>query len=96
MVKSLENRAFYYRVTFDVKCSGEAKVRPWSATSGQGVGIAVKRGNDLLRQNLNWALFQLWGKGSFPGLWLCHFPNSPFCKTPPRRDRTGRRISFGP
>jgi polar amino acid transport system substrate-binding protein len=26
---------------------------------GEGVGIAVTRGNDLLRQTLNWALFQL-------------------------------------
>ena len=33
---------------------------------GEGVGIAVKRDNDLLRQALNWALFQLWEKGSSP------------------------------
>jgi polar amino acid transport system substrate-binding protein len=45
---------------------------------GEGVGIAVKRGNDLLRQSLNWALFQLWEKGSFTDLWLRYFPISPF------------------
>src|SRR5665647_1474456 len=27
---------------------------------GEGVGIAVRRGNDLLRQAFNWALFRLW------------------------------------
>src|SRR5580704_16502516 len=27
---------------------------------GEGIGIAVKRGNDLLRQALNWALFRQW------------------------------------
>ena len=45
---------------------------------GEGVGIAVRRGNDLLRQALNWALFQLWEKGSFTDLWLRYFPISPF------------------
>jgi polar amino acid transport system substrate-binding protein len=45
---------------------------------GEGVGIAVKRGNDLLRQSLNWALFQLWEKGNFTDLWLRYFPISPF------------------
>jgi polar amino acid transport system substrate-binding protein len=45
---------------------------------GEGVGIAVKRGNDLLRLSLNWALFQLWEKGSFTDLWLKYFPISPF------------------
>jgi polar amino acid transport system substrate-binding protein len=45
---------------------------------GEGVGIAVKRGNDLLRQSLNWALFQLWEKGTFTDLWLRYFPISPF------------------
>ena len=37
---------------------------------GEGVGIAVKRGNDLLRQAFNWALFRLWEKGRFTDLWL--------------------------
>ncbi len=45
---------------------------------GEGVGIAVKRGNELLRQTLNWALFQLWEMGSFTDLWLRYFPISPF------------------
>ena len=45
---------------------------------GEGIGIAVKRSNDLLRQALNWALFQLWEKGSFTDLWLRYFPISPF------------------
>ena len=45
---------------------------------GEGVGIAVKRGNDLLRLALNWALFQLWEKGAYTDLWLHYFPISPF------------------
>ena len=45
---------------------------------GEGVGIAVKRGNDLLRLSLNWALFRLWEKGSFTDLWLRYFPINPF------------------
>jgi polar amino acid transport system substrate-binding protein len=45
---------------------------------GEGIGIAVKRGNDLMRLTLNWALFQLWEKGSFTDLWLRYFPLSPF------------------
>ncbi len=45
---------------------------------GEGVGIAVKHGNDLLRQALNWALFRLWEKGSYTDLWLRYFPISPF------------------
>ena len=45
---------------------------------GEGVGIAVRRGNDLLRQSLNWALFRLWEQGRFTDLWLRYFPISPF------------------
>jgi len=45
---------------------------------GEGVGIAVKRGNDLMRQALNWALFRQWEKGSFTDLWLRYFPIDPF------------------
>src|SRR5579871_83684 len=30
---------------------------------GEGVGIAVRRGNDVLRQALNWAMFRVWEKG---------------------------------
>jgi polar amino acid transport system substrate-binding protein len=45
---------------------------------GDGIGIAVKPGNNVLRLALNWALFQIWEKGSFTDLWLRHFPISPF------------------
>jgi len=45
---------------------------------GEGVGIAVRRGNDPLRQAFNWALFRLWEKGRFSDLWLRYFPISPF------------------
>ena len=45
---------------------------------GEGVGIAVNRGNDVLRQAFNWALFRLWEKGRFTDLWLRYFPISPF------------------
>jgi polar amino acid transport system substrate-binding protein len=45
---------------------------------GEGVGIAVRRGNDTLRQAFNWALFRLWEKGRFSDLWLRYFPISPF------------------
>jgi polar amino acid transport system substrate-binding protein len=45
---------------------------------GEGVGIAVRRGNDLLRQAVNWALFRLWEKGRFTDLWLRYFPINPF------------------
>lgn len=45
---------------------------------GEGIGIAVKRGNDTLRLALNWALFRLWERGRFADLWLRYFPVSPF------------------
>lgn len=45
---------------------------------GEGVGIAVKHGNDLLRRAFNWALFRLWEQGRFTDLWLRYFPISPF------------------
>jgi polar amino acid transport system substrate-binding protein len=45
---------------------------------GEGIGIAVKRGNETLRLALNWALFGLWEKGRFTDLWLRYFPISPF------------------
>jgi polar amino acid transport system substrate-binding protein len=45
---------------------------------GEGVGIAVKTGNDALRLALNWALFRLWEKGRFADLWLRYFPINPF------------------
>lgn len=45
---------------------------------GEGIGIGVKKGNDLLRQALNWALFRLWEKGRYTDLWLRYFSVSPF------------------
>jgi len=45
---------------------------------GEGIGIAVRRGNDTLRLALNWGLFRLWEKGQFTDLWLRYFPISPF------------------
>jgi polar amino acid transport system substrate-binding protein len=45
---------------------------------GEGIGIAVRRGDDVLRQALNWALFRLWERGKFTDLWLRYFPVSPF------------------
>ena len=45
---------------------------------GEGIGIAVKRGNDLIRLTLNWALFRVWEQGRFTDLWLRYFPISPF------------------
>lgn len=45
---------------------------------GEGIGVAVKRGNDVLRQAINWALFRLWEKGKFADLWLKYFPINPF------------------
>jgi len=45
---------------------------------GEGVGIAVRKGNDLLRQALNWALFRIWEKGRYTDLWLRYFSVSPF------------------
>jgi polar amino acid transport system substrate-binding protein len=45
---------------------------------GEGVGIAVRHGNDTLRLAFNWALFRLWEKGRFSDLWLRYFPISPF------------------
>jgi polar amino acid transport system substrate-binding protein len=45
---------------------------------GEGIGIGVRKGNDLLRQALNWALFRLWEKGRYTDLWLRYFSVSPF------------------
>lgn len=45
---------------------------------GEGVGIAVRRGNDVLRQALNWAMFRVWEKGQYTDLWLRYFSVSPF------------------
>ena len=45
---------------------------------GEGVGIAVRKGDDLLRSALNWALFKVWEKGRYTDLWLRYFPISSF------------------
>ena len=45
---------------------------------GEGIGIAVKKGNDTLRQAFNWSLFRLWEQGKYTDLWLRYFPISPF------------------
>jgi polar amino acid transport system substrate-binding protein len=45
---------------------------------GEGIGIAIKRGNDTLRLAINWALFRTWETGRFTELWLRYFPISPF------------------
>lgn len=45
---------------------------------GEGIGIAVRKGNDTLRQAFNWALFRLWEEGKYTDLWLRYFPISPF------------------
>jgi polar amino acid transport system substrate-binding protein len=45
---------------------------------GEGIGVAVKRGNDTLRLAINWALFRIWETGRFTELWLRYFPISPF------------------
>jgi polar amino acid transport system substrate-binding protein len=45
---------------------------------GEGIGIAVKKGNDTIRLALNWALFRVWEQGRFTDLWLRYFPINPF------------------
>jgi polar amino acid transport system substrate-binding protein len=45
---------------------------------GEGISITVKKGNDVLRQALNWALFRIWEKGRYTDLWLRYFPVNPF------------------
>jgi len=45
---------------------------------GEGIGIAVRKGNDTMRLALNWALFRVWEQGRFTDLWLRYFPVSPF------------------
>jgi polar amino acid transport system substrate-binding protein len=71
--------AFWLNGTDSANCC-EFRGGPYmeSRFFGEGVGIAVRRGNDLLRQAFNWALFRLWEKGTFTDLWLRYFPISPF------------------
>ena len=45
---------------------------------GEGIAIAVRRGNDTIRLALNWAMFRIWEQGKFTDLWLRYFPISPF------------------
>jgi polar amino acid transport system substrate-binding protein len=71
--------AFWLNGTDSANCC-EFRGGPYleSRFFGEGVGIAVRRGNDLLRQAFNWALFRSWEKGRFTDLWLRYFPVSPF------------------
>jgi len=71
--------AFWLNGTDSANCC-EFRGGPYleSRFFGEGVGIAVRRGNDLLRQAFNWALFRLWENGRFTDLWLRYFPVSPF------------------
>jgi polar amino acid transport system substrate-binding protein len=71
--------AFWLNGTDSANCC-EFRGGPYmeSRYFGEGVGIAVRHGNDLLRQAFNWALFRLWEKGTFTDLWLRYFPISPF------------------
>jgi polar amino acid transport system substrate-binding protein len=41
---------------------------------GEGVGIAVKSGNETLLRALNHALYRLWERGVFTDLYLRYFP----------------------
>jgi polar amino acid transport system substrate-binding protein len=41
---------------------------------GEGVGIAVKKGNETLVRALNHALYRLWERGVFTDLYLRYFP----------------------
>ena len=45
---------------------------------GEGIGIGVRKGNDVPRQALNWAMFRVWEKGRYTDLWLRYFSVSPF------------------
>ena len=45
---------------------------------GEGIGVAVKRGNNTLRLAINWSLYRIWETGRFTDLWLRYFPISPF------------------
>lgn len=45
---------------------------------GEGIGVAIRRGDDRLRLAFNWALFRVWETGRYGELWLRYFPVSPF------------------
>jgi polar amino acid transport system substrate-binding protein len=71
--------AFWLNGTDSANCC-EFRGGPFTESRyfGEGIGIAVRRGNETLRLALNWALFGLWEKGRFTDLWLRYFPISPF------------------
>jgi polar amino acid transport system substrate-binding protein len=68
--------AFWINGTDSAECCAFSGVE--SRYFGEGIGIAVRKGNDLLRQALNWALFRVWEKGRYTDLWLRYFSISPF------------------
>lgn len=45
---------------------------------GEGMAVAVKRGNEALRQSLNYAFAQLWEEGVYTDLYLRWFPISVY------------------
>ena len=45
---------------------------------GEGIGIAVRKGNDLIRLALNWAMFRVWEQGRFTDLCCAIFPSVRF------------------
>jgi len=71
--------AFWLNGTDSANCCG-FRGGPYmdSRYFGEGVGVAVKKGNETIRLALNWALFRVWEQGRFTDLWLRYFPVSPF------------------
>src|ERR1700692_4582938 len=45
---------------------------------GEGIGIAVRKGNDVLREAVNWGVFRLVEKGPYPDFGLRYLSVSPF------------------
>jgi polar amino acid transport system substrate-binding protein len=58
--------------------SGGCRASAESRYFGEGIGIAVKHGNDTLRRAINDAVFWIWDTGRFTDLRLRYFPISPF------------------
>ncbi|WP_441516772.1 transporter substrate-binding domain-containing protein [Bradyrhizobium sp. 2TAF24] len=71
--------AFWINGTDSAECCGFSG-GPFveSRYFGEGIGIAVRKGNDVLRQAINWAMFRIWEKGRYTDLWLRYFSVSPF------------------
>ena len=71
--------AFWLNGTDSANCC-EFRGGPFTESRyfGEGIGIAVRRGNETLRLAMNWALFRLWERGRFTDLWLRYFPINPF------------------